>query len=336
MTSNQPTMRAVQVLAFGDPEAVELREVPVPTPGPGEVLVEVAAAPVNYVDLVTMRGDYQFKPALPYTPGKGPAGVVAAVGDDVDRVRVGDRVLAMAEYGGYAQLCLAPALQTYRLPDGVDLLHAADLSLAYDTAWMALVERARLRAGDRVLVLGATGAVGRAALQLARALGAAQVIAGVSSAAQFQDLRELGADDYVETTGDHLRDELRDRVLGLTSGHGADVVLDMLGGDAFDGAVRAVAWRGRLVVVGFAAGRIPVMKMNYPLLKNIEISGIQISDYRKRMPELLDTCYEQVLGFADQGRLKFRQATTFPLQEWRRAVEAVESRTTPGRVLLQP
>ena len=329
-------MRAVQVLEFDDRDKVELREVSAPTPGAGEILVEVKATPVNYVDLVTMRGEYQFKPQLPYTPGKGPVGVVVAVGADVDRVAVGDRVLAMAEYGGYADLCLAPATQTYRLPEELDFLDAAGLSLAYDTAWMALVERARLQAGDRVLVLGATGAVGAAAVQLARALGAGQVVAGISSGARFPEVQELGADDYVEVVGEQLRDTLRDRVLEVTDGHGADVVVDMLGGDVFDGAVRAVAWRGRLVVVGFAAGRIPSLRMNYPLLKNIEVSGLQISDYRKRLPELLDECYAQVFDLAARGALRSRTATIYPLHQWRQGVEAVESRKVSGRVLLVP
>lgn len=329
-------MRAVQVFEFNDRDKVELRDVPIPTPGAGEILIEVKAAPVNYVDLVTMRGEYQFKPQLPYTPGKGPVGVVVAVGVDVDRVSVGDRVLAMAEYGGYADLCLAPAVQTYRLPDGLDFLDAAGLSLAYDTAWMALVERARLQAGDRVLVLGATGAVGAAAVQLARALGAGQVIAGITSGARFPEMQELGADDYVEVTGERLRDTLRARVFEATGGHGADVVVDMLGGDVFDGAVRAVAWRGRLVIVGFATGRIPSLKMNYPLLKNIEVSGLQISDYRKRLPERLDECYAQVFDLAERGELRFRPATTYPLDDWRHGVAAVESRGVRGRVLLVP
>jgi NADPH2:quinone reductase len=336
MRSEQQVMRAVQVLEFDNPDKVELREVSVPSPSVGEVLIEVQAAPVNYVDLVTMRGKYQFRPRLPYTPGKGPVGVVVAVGADVDRVVVGDRVLAMAECGGYADLCLAPALQTYRLPESLDFADAAGLSLAYDTAWMALVERARLQEGDRVLVLGATGAVGGAAVQLAHALGARQVIAGVSSGARFPEMKALGADDFVEVTGDHLRATLRDSVLEVTEGHGADVVVDMLGGDAFDGAVRAVAWRGRVVIVGFAAGRIPVLKMNYPLLKNIEVSGLQISDYRKRMPELLDECYGQVLGFAAHGQLKFRPATSYSLEDWRQGIDAVESRAVSGRVMLVP
>jgi NADPH2:quinone reductase len=336
MIPKEPTMRAVQVHEFNNRDKVELGEAPVPTPDTGEVLVEVKVAPVNYVDLVTMRGEYQFKPQLPYTPGKGPVGVVVDVGADVDRVAVGDRVLAMAEYGGYADFCLAPAVQTYRLPDGLDFLDAAGLSLAYDTAWMALVERARLKAGDRVLVLGATGAVGAAAVQLARAFGAGQVIAGIRSGDQFSEVAELGADGYVEVTGDRLRDTLRDHVLELTDGHGVDVVVDMLGGDVFDGAIRALAWRGRFVIVGFAAGRIPNLKMNYPLLKNIEVSGLQISDYRKRLPDLLDECYAQIFGLAERGMLKFRTATTYPLENWRQGVAAVESGAAPGRVLLVP
>ncbi|MCW2851884.1 MAG: hypothetical protein JWM84_1548 [Nocardioides sp.] len=330
------SMQAVVVSEFGDLDAAGLREIPVPEPAADEVLVQVAAVPVNYVDLVTMRGDYQFRPALPYVPGKGPAGTVVSVGSAVADVAVGDRVLAMAEYGGYAQRCVVRADQVYRLPDAMDFEAAAAMSLAFDTAWMALVDRARLQAGDIVLVLGATGAVGAAAVQLARAMGAGKVLAGVSQASRFADVEPLGADDYVDLSRQPLRDTIRDRVQELTGGHGVDVVIDMLGGDPFDGAVRSVAWRGRFVVVGFATGRIPTLKVNYPLLKNIEVSGLQISDYRKRTPELMRRCYEELFELMVTGRVVPPQAEVRPMAAWRSAVEDLSARTTTRRLLLRP
>jgi NADPH:quinone reductase len=329
-------MRAVLVREFGSFDRIALEEIPVPVPGPGEVLIEIQAAPANYVDLLTARGEYQFRPELPYIPGKGPAGIVKAVHETVSDLRPGDRVLAMAEYGGYAEMVAVDHRQVYPLPRALSFVDAAAMSLAFDTAWMALRDRARLHPGDTVLVLGATGAVGGAAIQLAKAMGASRVLAGVSSPAGFAGLREIGADACIDLSQADIRNSLREQVYLTTNGAGVDVVIDPLGGDAFDGAVRALAWRGRLVVVGFAAGRIPALKMNYPLLKNIEISGLQISDYRKRTPELLAECFREVFQFADEGRVRPPRSTSVPLADWRLAMESVEARTVHSRMVLVP
>lgn len=325
-------MRAVTIHRFGDLDAIGLEERPDPVPAEHEVLVEVRAAPVNYVDLLTMRGEYQFVPELPYVPGKGPAGVVRSVGTNVAGILPGDRVLAMAEYGGYAELVAVDHRQVHPLPDALSFDDAAAMSLAYDTAWMALRERGRLAVGESVLVLGASGAVGQAAVQLARAMGAGTVLGGVSRPG-----RPTGSvDGIIDLSGSDLREGVREQVHAATSGAGVDVVIDPLGGDAFDGAVRSLAWRGRLVVVGFAAGRIPVLKANYPLLKNIEVSGLQISDYRKRMPELVAQCYREVFAFHAEGRIAPPSSTTVPLSDWRTAVEKLASRAAPQRLLLRP
>lgn len=333
MTASE-TMRAVRVSRFGSPPQAQLAECPMPEPGPGELVVSVRAAPVNYVDLVTMRGEYQFKPALPYTPGKGPAGVVSALGAGVEQWQVGDRVLAMAEYGGYAETVVVGQRNVYRLPDMMPFVDAAAMSLAFDTAWVSLRDRARLNPGDSVLVLGANGAVGSAAIQLSRAMGASQVLAGVSSPQRFAGLEKLGATAMVDLSRSNLRDSLREQVHALTDGRGVDVVIDPLGGDAFDGAVRSVAWRGRLVIIGFAAGRIPTLAMNYPLLKNLEVSGIQISDYRKRMPELIEECYREVFSHYVGGRIVAPESVTYPLDRWEIALQDLSSRRATGRVLL--
>ncbi|WP_214367778.1 NADPH:quinone oxidoreductase family protein [Pseudonocardia sp. H11422] len=329
-------MRAVTVHEFGNLDKAGVEEREDPRPGDGEVLVEVRAAPVNYVDLVTFRGEYQFKPALPYVPGKGPSGVVRAVGAGVAGLAPGDRVLAMAEYGGYAELVAVDHRQAYRLPDALSFVDAASMSLGFDTAWMALRDRARIRPGETVLVLGATGAVGLAAVQLARAMGARLVLAGVSRPERFSAAAAAGADAMVDLSRPDLRNSVREQVLAATGGEGVDIVIDPLGGDPFDGAVRSLAWRGRLVVIGFAAGRIPVLKANYPLLKNIEVSGLQISDYRKRLPELVAECYREVFAFHQQGLVTAPPSTTVALAEWKTAFRTVDAGGATRRQVLVP
>ena len=212
-------MRAVVVHAFGGPDALAVEERPDPIPGAGEVLVRVGAVAVNFVDSVVIAGRYQFSPALPFTPGKGPAGTVVALGDGVTGFAVGDRVLAMAEIGGYAELALAPADQCYALPPALSFADAAAMSLAYDTAWFGLHERGRVQRGETVLVLGATGAVGFAAMQLARAAGA-RVLAGVSSMAKAGLARDGGADAVIDLGAEGLHDGLRDQVLAANGGKG--------------------------------------------------------------------------------------------------------------------
>ena len=328
-------MRAVVVQSFGSYDDAVLVDVPTPVPGPGEVLVEVHAAPVNFVDLIVIAGKYQLPPPLPFTPGKGPAGIVRAVGAGVSAFVPGDRVLAMAEAGGYAQFALAPASQCYRLPDGLSFSQAGAMSLAFDTSWFALRDRARLVAGESVLVLGATGAVGLASVQLAKAMGA-RVLAAVSSPAKAELVRAAGADGIIDLSVGNLRDDLRAQVLAATDGQGVDVIIDPLGGDIFDAAVRALAWRGRLVVIGFAAGRIPSLKMNYLLVKNIEISGLQVSDYRKRRPEQVAQCYREVFDYYAHGKLSPLPVSELPLSRFREGLRSLEERRANGRVILLP
>lgn len=327
------TMRAALVRRFGGPEVVELAEVPRPVPRAGEVLIEVRAVSANYVDLVVIAGRYQFKPELPFTPGKGPAGIVVAVGEGVSTPRVGDRVLAMAEIGSYAEFAVAPANQCYALPDAMPFADAAAMALAYDTAWFALHERGRLRKGETVLVLGASGAVGHAAVMLAKAAGA-RVLAGIANPAKAPMLREAGADAIVDLSSPDLRDSLREQVRAATGG-GADVVVDMLGDVYFEAALRALAWCGRLVVVGFAGGRIPEVKANYLLVKNIEVSGLQISDYRKRVPQRLASCFAEIFALHGAGLVRAMPMETFPLAEAPAALARLAARP-PGRIVLLP
>jgi NADPH:quinone reductase len=327
-------MRAIVLDEFGPPEQMRVAEVPPPVPGVGEVLVRVHAAPVNYVDLLVVGGTYQFLPPRPFIPGKGPAGVVNVLGPEVTALGVGDRVLAMAEHGGYAEAVALHADQCYRLPPRMSFLEAASLSLVYDTAWFALRERARLVPGETVLVLGASGGVGRAAVQLARAMGA-HVLAGIVRPEKDTVVHAAGAHVVIDLSGVNLRDSLREQVYAATDGRGADIILDPLGGVVFSAALRALAWSGRLVVIGFVAGGIPVLKTNYLLLKNIEVSGLQVSDYRKRRPAPVAACYAEIFALYEQGKLQPNATTTFPLERAGEALAALRDRRLDARAVLQ-
>lgn len=326
-------MRAVIVDAFGPIENVRVGTLPDPAPHRGQVLVQVRASTVNFVDQLVIGGTYQFLPKLPFVPGKGPAGVVVRLGEGVTRLAIGDRVLAMTEFGGYAELVAIDESQCYRLAPSMNFADAASTAVAYDTAWFALKDRARYAPGDTVLVLGATGAVGLGAIQIAKAMGAF-VMAGVSSPEKTAMVKEAGADAIVDLASPDLRESLRAQVHGFTEGRGVDIILDPLGGDVFDAAIRALAWRGRLVVIGFAAGRIPTIKTNYLLLKNIELSGLQVSDYRKRRPEQVEECFRELFSWFEQGKLKSPPMQEYPLEKVHEALRAIGDRKIQGRVML--
>jgi NADPH2:quinone reductase len=328
-------MRAVVMESFGGIEAAAVKEFPEPACGTGQVLVEVHTAPVNYVDLLVIAGKYQFLPPLPFVPGKGPAGRIIQLGPGVANLKVGDRVLAMAESGGYAERAVAAADQCYALPEAITYDEAGSMSLAYDTAWMALHERGRLARGESVLVLGASGAVGSAAVQLAKAFGAT-VLAGVSRPEAADAARAAGADAIVDLSVKNLRDALRDQVRAATGGIGADVILDPVGGDVFSAALRALAWRGRLVVIGFAGGTIPTVAANYLLVKNIEVSGLQISDYRKRRPDLMARCFGDIFGLHAQGSIHPQEVEAYPLDQAGTALRQVRDRRSSKRIVLHP
>jgi NADPH:quinone reductase len=326
-------MRAIVVDEWAAPEALRVRAAATPVPGPGEVLVETYAAPVNYVDMLVVGGTYQFLPPRPFIPGKGPAGIIAALGSEVTSLRVGDRVLAMAETGGYAEAVAVAAGQCHRLPDSMSFTEAASSAVVYDTSWVALRSRARLAPGETVLVLGASGGVGHASVQLAKAMGA-RVLGGVSRPEREATARAAGADAIVDLSAPNLRDSLREQVYAETAGRGADIIIDPLGGEIFAAAIRALAWCGRLVVIGFAAGSIPTLRVNYLLLKNIEVSGLQITDYRYRRPAELKTCYAELFDFYARGAIKPARATLFPLERAGEALAAVRDRRIDGRAVL--
>ena len=326
-------MRAVVVREFGGIENASLADMPKPAPKAGEVLLEVRAVSVNFVDLVMMSGRYQFKPPLPFIPGKLPVGVVAAVGDGVTKFKPGDHALLMAESAGFAEFAVMQENQCIKLPPSLPFEEAASMALVYDTAYFALKDRGRIAPGETVLVLGATGGVGLAAIQFAKAMGG-KVIAAVASKGKEDIVRAAGADAIVNLSVPDLHESLRAQVFALTDKKGADIILDMLGGDVFDAAVRALAWCGRMIVIGFASGRIPSLKMNYVLVKNIEVSGMQISDYRKRKPADMQAAFAHIYELRAERKLKPLPTKVYPLEQFAQALGDIKDRKVRGRIVL--
>lgn len=324
-------MKAVVVERFGAPEELAVREVDAPFPGRGEVLIEVRAAALNFPDLLVVNGTYQILPDLPFSPGKEVAGVVAAVGEGVERVAVGDRVAAQLEYGGYAEQVVVPESLAVRMPDGVDFDVAATTGLVYATAHYALCRRAAMQAGETVLVTGATGGVGTAAVQLAKQWGAT-VIATASGEKAAEVLRAQGADHVIEPDPASLRQRVRE----LTDNRGVDVAVEALGGDVFGQVLRSMAWEGRLVVVGFASGDVPTLKAGHVLVKNIAVTGLQVSDYRDRDPLGFSAVIEEVLQLVAAGSLDVPIAAKFPLDETPKALGQLAARQIRGRIVVEP
>ena len=326
-------MRAVVVREFGALENARISDVPEPVLAADDILVEIRATAVNFVDTLMVGGTYQSLPSLPFIPGKLPAGIVRAVGAGVSTCMAGDRVMALVEYGGFAELVLVKSQFCIPLPASVSFTDAASMSSVFDTAWFALHERARLQPAETVLVIGATGGVGLAALQLARAHGA-KALAGITSPSKADLVNEAGANAVVDLARPGLHDSLREQVHAATGGRGADVVLDMLGGDMFDAGIRALAWRGRLVVIGFAAGRIATLKTNYLLLKNIAVSGLQISNYRQWAPRETAACWMELFRLYESGGIQPLPTTVWPIEHAAEALRALRERSVRGRIVL--
>jgi NADPH2:quinone reductase len=326
-------VRAVRVLQFGEPEDLAIVEIPVPAPGPGEVLIEVHACGVNFPDLLVVRGEYQILAPLPFSPGKEIAGVVRAVGEGVTSVAPGQRVAAQLENGGYVEQVVVSAATVYPLPEAMDFVTGAALGLTYLTAHFALVEHGRFQAGEWVLVTGASGGVGSAAVQLAKALGG-RVIAGVGTPSKEAFVRAQGADAVVGLSRSGLRDALREEVRTLTGGHGADVVVENIGGEVFEACLRALAWSGRIVVVGFVGGAFPTIRGNYLLIKNISASGLHWSDYRERDPAWVCRVQEALYELWRGGRLQPAVAAVYSLEQAPVALRRMASRGIQGKLVL--
>ncbi len=322
-------MRAALVKEFGPPSSLVVEDVPDLVPGPGEVVIEVGAVSVNFPDILVVEGTYQNLPERPFSPGKEAAGRVKAVGEGVERVRVGQRVLALVEFGGYAEQLRVPEELVMELPDAMSYESAAAAGLVYSTAYFGLLRRGQMKPGETVLVTGAGGGVGSAGVQLAKVYGA-RVIALAQDAAKAELARRQGADVVLTSTPETLRDDL----LAATDGRGVDVVLEMLGGDFLTQAIRATAWEGRIVIVGFASGGQNPIKPGHVLVKSISIVGLQSSDYRDRMPELMRSVMAEVFQLFVEGKVDAAVDTTFPLHKASEALQYVKDGQVKGKVVL--
>lgn len=321
-------MKAVLCRAFGPPSGLTLEEVPEPRPGPGQVLIRVEACAVNFPDTLIVQGRYQARPPLPFSPGGEVAGVVSALGEGVTGPQPGTRVLAMTSHGGFAEMAVASADAAVAIPEDVDAVTAAALSYAYGTTLYALRDRAGLRPGETVLVLGAAGGVGLAAVQLAKLLGA-RVIAA-ASAGKLETCRDAGADALV----DYRQEGWRDTVRALAGNAGVDVVYDPVGGPYSEPALRSLNWGGRHLVVGFAAGEIPRIPLNLPLLKGCGILGVSYGAFTKRDPDANRALVGQLLAWVRERRLRPRISATYGLEEAAAALDALLSRSVTGKIVL--
>ena len=310
-------------------EALQWRELPTPEPQPGQVRIAIRAASLNFPDLLTVQGKYQFKPALPFVPGSEFAGHVEAVGDGVTALSPGAAVAVIGNNGGFATHACVDASQVIPLPPGFDVEHGAAFAFTYGTSHHALLDRAQLQPGETVLVLGAAGGVGTAALQIAKAAGA-RVIAAASTDDKCARCRELGANESIA----YGRESLRDRVKALTDGRGVDVVYDPVGGDLADPAFRSLAWRGRYLVVGFAAGAIPALPWNLALLKGASLVGVFWGDFVRREPQAFGQELRQLAQWYREGKIRPVIDARLPMTELRRAYERMASRDVRGKLLL--
>lgn len=328
-------MRAVIVHDFGPFRSAGVETVADPVPGTGEVVIEARAIGVNYPDMLVIEGKYQFLPPLPFSPGKEVAGVVSAVGPGVTRLRPGDRVMAQREFGTYAEKTLSPEATCYHLPEPMSFEEGAALGLAYQTSHFALVDRGGFREGETVLVTGASGGVGLAGVEIAKALGAT-VLAGVTSTEKGELAKRHGADHVIDLAASEPRNSIREQVFDSVGKRGVDIVLENVGGEVFDGALRALAWCGRMVVVGFASMRLPEIKANYLLLKNISAIGLQWSDYRERDPDRVRRVQEALYALYLEGKLKPLVSATFPLERFADALACFAARRVRGKMILVP
>lgn len=328
-------MKSMMSAAPGGPETLEMMETPTPEPGPGEARIAVKAAGVNFPDTLIIRDLYQFKPPRPFAPGGEVAGIVDALGDGVTRVKVGDRVLSGAPHGGFSTHFITDAGRVHKIPDAMPFDEAAAFLMTYGTSHYALKDRARLKAGETLFILGAAGGVGAAAVELAKVMGA-KVIAGVSSGEKAAFCKELGADEtLVYPKGDLDRDAQKalSAEIKKLSGGGADVVYDAVGGDYAEPTLRAMAWEGRYLVVGFPAG-IPKIPLNLTLLKSCDIVGVFWGAFTMRHPERNAEHIAELFRWYTEGKIRPRITARFPLERAAEALKLIEERKAQGKVVL--
>lgn len=324
-------MRAVRCNRFGPPSELAVEDLPSPTPGAREVVVQVKAAGINYPDSLIIQNKYQLKPPLPFTPGGEFAGIVTRIGPGVERFAVGQPVIGFAAWGAFAQEAVAAVDSVFAMPEDLPFEVAGSFLMTYGTAWHALKDRGCLAEGETVLVLGAAGGIGTASVELAKALGA-RVIAAASSREKLAACAEHGADEGI----DYEREDLRERLKALTGGRGIDVVCDPVGGRFSEPALRSTAWRGRYLVVGFAGGEIPRIPMNLPLLKGSSIVGVFWGDFLRRERLAVEADVRDLVVLYRQGRIRPLISRCYSLDQVPRALEEIVQRKAIGKWVMVP
>lgn len=323
-------MRALVCKAYGPPDSLVIEECDDPVPGSGQILVDVAAAGINFPDVLAIAGKYQVKTPTPFIPGNEAAGIVAAVGDKVSRFAVGDNVIVNSPGGAFAEKCVADQDKSMHLPDGMSFEQGAGFTVTYGTSYHALRQRADLKAGETVLVMGAAGGVGITAVEIAKAMGA-RVIAAASSDEKLAFARDAGADDLINYTTQPLKETVK----ALTDGNGADVVYDPVGGELAGEAFRATAWHGRYLVIGFASGDIPQFPLNIALLKEASIVGVWWGTWAMKNPKLQIGNMRELAAMIKAGQLTPRVTESYALDEFSDAFRAITERRARGKVILR-
>ncbi len=323
-------MRDVLCKEWGGPDKLIVEDVPSPPIQDGAVRIAVHAAGINFADLLLVSGQYQEKPPFPFTPGMESAGVITEVGPGVSGFKTGDRVMALTGTGSYAEEIVTDASRVYPIPAGMDFAAAAGFPVTYGTSHGAFDWRAHLRPGEWLLVHGAAGGVGLTAVEIGKVMGA-RVIACAGSAEKLEIARQHGADFLI----DYSREDIRERVKAITGGRGADVVYDPVGGNAFDASLRSIAWGGRIIIIGFASGKIPQVPGNILLVKNIDVIGFYWGSYQARKPELLRESYAKLLGWYQEGKLKPHVSAEFDLRDAAKAMNMLRDRKSTGKVVLR-
>ena len=323
-------MRAIRCNQYGPPDSLTLEDLPDLAPAAGQVVIDVKAAAVNFPDVLIIENKYQIKPPLPFTPGAEVAGVVRAAGAGA-KLSPGARVVAYVGTGGFAEQVVVDARACVPLPESADFATAAAFTLAYGTSHHAVVDRAALRAGETMLVLGAAGGVGLAAVEIGKALGA-RVIAAASSEEKLEVCRRFGAD----ATINYSTEDLRERIKALTDGQGPDVIYDPVGGIYTEPAFRSIGWRGRYLVVGFANGEIPRLPLNLALLKGASIVGVFWGDFARREPQNNAAAFAQMVGWIGEGKLKPYVSKRYRLDETPQALKDMGSRRVTGKIVIEP
>lgn len=322
-------MKAVLCKTLGPARDLVLEDATSPVPKKNEILLDVHAAGVNFPDTLIIEGKYQFQPPLPFSPGGEAAGVISAVGEKAGSFKVGDRVMALTGWGAFAEQVAVPFYNVMPIPEHMDFATAAAFGMTYGTSMHALKQRGQLQPGETLLVLGASGGVGLAAVEIGKAMGA-RVIAAASSAEKLAIAKAAGADELIDYSQASLKDEIK----RLTGGQGADVIYDPVGGELFDQAVRGLAWQGRLLVVGFASGTTPQMAANLVLLKGAAVLGVFWGAFAQRQPEDNAANFRQLFAWHAEGKLKPLVSKTYPLAEAGAAIEALAQRKAVGKLVV--